>query len=324
MTRALSAVYGGVARLRRSWYQRRPSSRVRLARPVISVGNLAVGGSGKTPVAAGIARLLIGMGHRPAILSRGYARRSSGLVVISDGTGPLVPVEESGDEPQMLARDLAGVPVIVGADRSRAGLLAIERFNPSVLILDDGFQHVQLERTLDLLVVSAADLDDQVLPSGRLREPLSAAHAADAVLVYGDPAEAQRVAASVGVSRAYGVSTRFLPLKALSEAPSADSRIAAVAGIARPERFFRTLRHQGLQVVEERVFPDHHWFTAADVQEIERAARSKGAGRIVTTAKDAVRLEPHQSAMTLRWEILPMTVSIEPGAEFESWLRQRL
>lgn len=321
---ALSAVYGGVARLRRAWYERRPSSRVRLARPVISVGNLVVGGSGKTPVVACLAELLIAQGHRPAILSRGYARRSSDLVVVSDGTGPLVSVEESGDEPQMLARDLTGVPVVVSADRSRAGLVAIERFNPTVLILDDGFQHLHLERTIDLLVISAADLKERVLPSGRLREPLSAARVADAVLVYGDQAQAKRVAASVGVAHAYGVSTRVLPLRALAGTSSPDARVAAVAGIARPERFFETLRQQGHQVVHERVFPDHHWFTAADVEEIERVARSSGVERVVTTAKDAVRLEPHRSAMTLRWEILPMTVSIEPGSEFESWLRQRL
>jgi tetraacyldisaccharide 4'-kinase len=320
---ALSAVYGGVARLRRSWYERRP--RTRLPRPVVSIGNLSVGGSGKTPVVAAVAHLLLALGHRPAILSRGYRRRSSGLVVVSDGNGPRVPVEASGDEPQMLARDLAGVPVIVSADRARAGREAIERFTATVLILDDGYQHVQLERTVDLLVLSEGDLDENVLPSGRLREPLSAARGAHAVLVYGSAQEAQDVAARVGVARAFGVSTRLHPLRSMSAAlPPESARVVAVAGIGRPERFFDALRRQGHEVVREFAFPDHHWFTEADVHNVERSAQESVVDCVVTTAKDAVRLEHLRRAMRLPWAILPITVTIDPPAEFESWVRQLL
>jgi tetraacyldisaccharide 4'-kinase len=220
---ALSAVYGGVVRLRRSWYERRPAAKARLPRPVISVGNIVVGGSGKTPVVAALAAVLTRMGYQPAILSRGYGRtnRPSDVVIVSDGTAPLVPVEESGDEPQMLARDVAGVPIVVCADRFRAGLAAIERFNPGALILDDGFQHLQLARTIDLLVISSADLTEQLLPSGRLREPLSAARTADAVLVYGDPENARRVASDVGVTRSFCVTRHLHPLRPLSGPPAA-------------------------------------------------------------------------------------------------------
>ena len=324
---ALSAVYGGVARLRRSWYERRPASRARLPRPVISVGNIVVGGSGKTPVVAALAAVLTRLGHRPAILSRGYGRtsRPGDLVIVSDGTGPLVTVEESGDEPQMLARDVAGVSIVVCADRFRAGLAAIERFNPDALILDDGFQHLQLARTIDLLVISPADLTEQVLPSGRLREPLSAARTADAVLVFGDAEDARRVAGDVGVSRSFFVTRHLRPLQLLSgpEGGHYATPVAAVAGIARPERFFDALRN-GHDVVRELVFADHHWFTAADVREVERQALAHGAVAVVTTAKDGVRLERHRTAMLLPWAILPIEVSIEPGVEFESWLQQRL
>ena len=335
---ALSAVYGGVARLRRSWYERRPASRARLPRPVISVGNIVVGGSGKTPVVAALAAVLIRLGHRPAILSRGYGRtnRPGEVVVVSDGTSPLVPVEQSGDEPQMLARDLAGVPIVVCADRFRAGVAAIERFDPTALILDDGFQHLQLARTIDLLVISPADLSEQVLPSGRLREPLSAARTADAVLVFGDADDAHRVAGAVGVSRSFTVTRSIHPLRLLSDKagppegglhvallPPAGAQVAAVAGIARPERFFDSLRHSH-DIVSEQVFADHHWFTDADVRDAERQAREHGAVAVVTTAKDAVRLERHRAAMSLPWAILPIQVSIEPGAAFESWLQQRL
>ena len=325
---ALSAVYGGVARLRRTWYERRPASRARLPRPVISVGNLVAGGSGKTPVVAALAAALVRLGHRPAILSRGYGRtrRVRDVVIVSDGTAPLVPVEESGDEPQMLARDVAGVPVVVCADRFRAGLAAIERFDSTILILDDGFQHLQLARTLDLVVLSAADLTDRLLPAGRLREPLDAARAADAVLVYGDQGNARRVAGDVRVDRSFYVTRRLQPLQPLSGPPKGGhyaTRVAAVAGIARPERFFDALRHSH-DVIRELAFADHHWFTVADVREIERLAGELGVTAVVTTAKDAVRLDRCRSAMTLPWAILPIQVSIEPGVEFESWLQQRL
>ena len=247
------------------------------------------------------------------------------MVVVTAGTGPLVAVEESGDEPFMLAREIAGVPIVVAADRARAGRAAIDRFNVTALILDDGFQHLQLERTIDLLVLSSADLVEQLLPSGLRREPLSAARAADAVLVYGTAQEANRIASQVAVPRSFFVTSRHCALRSLQgTVPGPQTAVGAVAGIARPQRFFDALRRDGRHVVREFTFPDHHWFTAAELQEIERQAREAGAEAIVTTAKDAVRIERHRDALLLPWAILPLEVSIEPDAEFESWLRQRL
>jgi tetraacyldisaccharide 4'-kinase len=154
--RFLSRLYGRAAQSRRAWYGRHPDRVRHLARPVISVGNLVVGGSGKTPVVDTIARLLLAAGEHPVILSRGYGRRrqADGVVVVSDGQSIRVPVEESGDEPQMLARALAGVPVLVSPDRYLAGCLAERRFGCTVHLLDDGFQHVQLARDINLLVMS--------------------------------------------------------------------------------------------------------------------------------------------------------------------------
>lgn len=324
---ALGAVYGGVARFRRTWYDRRPASRVRLSRPVVSVGNMVTGGSGKTPVVAAVAAVLSRHGHRPAILSRGYgrSRRAPGIVVVTEGTGPLVPVEQSGDEPQMLARDIRGVPIVVAADRARAGQAAIDRFDSTVLILDDGFQHLRLERTIDLLVLSSADLQEKLLPSGRLREPLSAARAADAVLAYGSAADAEQLARRVGVEQSFCVTPRYLPLLTLrGVVPAGDKRVAAVAGIARPGRFFDALRKQGYEVVREFTFPDHHWFSAAEVRDVEAKARGLGASSIVTTAKDAMRLERYRNDLTTPWAILPISVFVEPSAEFEAWLVSRL
>jgi tetraacyldisaccharide 4'-kinase len=322
----LGVVYGGVARFRRSWYDRRPASRIRLSRPVVSVGNLVTGGSGKTPVVAAVAAVLSRLGHRPAILSRGYGRSrlAPGIVVVTEGTGPLVPVEQSGDEPQMLARDIRGVPIVVAADRARAGQTAIDRFDSTVLILDDGFQHLRLERKIDLLVLSSADLTEKLLPSGRLREPVSAASAADVVLAYGSAADAEQLAGRVGVEQSFCVTPRYLPLLAMHGVLPADKRVVAVAGIARPQRFFDALRKQGYDVAGEFAFPDHHWFSAADVREIEAKARERGASAVVTTAKDAMRLERYRNGLTAPWAILPLSVFVEPSAEFEAWLVSRL
>ena len=323
---ALSAVYGQVARLRRSWYERRPHVQRTLARPVVSVGNLTTGGSGKTPVVAAVARLLIAAGERPSILSRGYARRAAadGVVVVSDGTGVLVPVEQSGDEPQMLARQLPGVPVMVSADRYLAGALAERRFGCTVHLLDDGFQHLQLARDVDLLLVQPRDLEDRVLPAGRLREPHGAAASADALLFAGTREQAETAAVKLGLPATFRLEQRFgaarwLKPGANAAPPPSTGRVVAVCGIARPERFFATLRTLGWDVARQMPFPDHHWFTEADRARIAAAVRESNASLVLTTEKDAVRLEADPL-----WAALPMDAVIEPSAAFTAWLLPRL
>ena len=318
----LSETYERVARLRRSWYERHPQSRRSLDRPVISVGNLSVGGSGKTPVVATLARMLLEWGERPAILSRGYARRRNGdgVVVVSDGERLLEPVEHSGDEPQMLARALPDVPVLVCPDRYLAGRLAERKLNCTVLLLDDGFQHLRLGRQVDVLVMPASDLEEAVLPGGRLREGLDAACSAHCILVPGSDEDVARVSASFERTPVFRVTRRYQPLRALEPSSQvAGSRVVAVAAIGRPQHFFNALREQGHGVVRELPFPDHYWFTARDVERIRAAARESGADLVVTTEKDAVRLPPQPG-----WAVLPMTAAIEPSDRFSSWLRERL
>lgn len=307
--------------MRRSWYERHPQSRRSLDRPVISVGNLSVGGSGKTPIVAALARMLLDMGQRPAILSRGYARRrpTDGVVVVSNGNRVLEPVENSGDEPQMLARALPGVPVLVCADRHLAGRLAEKRFAATVMLLDDGFQHLALGRNADVLVMPASDLDDRVLPSGRLREPLDAASSADCVLVPGSLEDVSRVAATFDRMPVFRVTNHFGSVQGLDASAPSGTRVVAVAGIARPERFFTTLREQGFEIVRELRFPDHHWFSSDDLDRIRTIAKDASADFVATTEKDAVRVAPQSG-----WAVLPMTAVIEPPELFSSWLRERL
>jgi tetraacyldisaccharide 4'-kinase len=332
----LSGAYGRITTWRRAWYARQPDRARRLGHRVISVGNLSMGGSGKTPVVAALARLLRDRGERPAILTRGYGRREpvDGVLVVSDGERVLEPVSRSGDEPQMLARTLAGVPVLVCADRYLAGVFAERHFAVTVSILDDGFQHLQLARNVDLLMLSASDVSDAVVPSGRLREPLETARVADALLVPGSEDDARAVlevmsgvrphdadrpmrsdAVTPAVPPAFRVETKYGELQ--GGRPAADRRVVAFAGIARPERFFDALRTLGYDVVRELTFPDHHWYRARDLQAIQSAARDAGTTAIVTTEKDAVRCD-------LDVAVLPMRVEIEPPGEFADWLMGRL
>jgi tetraacyldisaccharide 4'-kinase len=307
--------------MRRSWYERHPQARRSLDRPVISVGNLSVGGTGKTPVVAALARLLLEMSERPAILTRGYARRRDleGVVVVSDGKRVLEPVERSGDEPQMLARGLPGVPVLVCSDRYLAGRVAERRMLSTVLLLDDGFQHLPLGRNVDIVVMPAGDLDDAVLPSGRLREPLDAASSADCLLVPGSDDDVARVSATFDRMPVFRASIRYERLRLFDGSAPQGKRVVAVAGIARPQRFFDALRTLGYDVVRELRFEDHHWFTSRDLDRIAAIARETGADFTVATQKDAVRL-----AIQPGWAVLPMQALIEPADRFASWLRERL
>ena len=324
-----SPVYARAAAWRRAWYARHPEAWRRLDRRVISVGNLVVGGSGKTPVVAALARWLLSEGARPSILSRGYARRGSdaGVVVVSDGARVLEPVSRSGDEPQMLARTLTGVPVLVSGDRYLAGRLAERRFASTVHLLDDGFQHFGLVRDVDLLLVSPGDLEERVLPAGRLREPLDAARHADALLVRGSEEEVSVVAARLRVATAFRMVTSYGAARVLEPfgvllPPMAGMRALAVAGIARPRRFFDAARRQGWDVVQELAFRDHHWFDATDLKRMLATARAAGADVILTTEKDAMRLlELPLAPIPRTFAFLPMTVSIEPAARFHEFLR---
>ena len=325
----LSQLYGRATTFRREWYGRRPHRIRQLDRPVISVGNLVVGGSGKTPAVASIAKLLAGAGERPAILSRGYGRRhvADGVVVVSDGERVLATVEESGDEPFMLAQKLPGVPVFVAADRYLSGRLAERRFGCTVHLLDDGFQHVQLRRDVDLLVIARAHLDERLLPFGALREPITAARIADALLVAGDDADAEAIVTRVGVDTAFQLVARDVAVRPVGSAEQnvlvpEGKRAVAVAGIARPERFFAALRERGWDVARELAFRDHHWFTARDVDVIHQAAAATGAQVVITTEKDAVRMDT--SARTFTWAVLPLELSIEPSDRFAAWLAARL
>ncbi len=195
-------------RVRRRRFERQPQRQRRLSRPVISVGNLSLGGTGKSPVVAAIAQWLIDAGERPAILSRGYARRDpvDGVVVVSDGAGIRSGVEQSGDEPLMLARQVPRAIVCVSPERYLAGRLAEQQLGATVHVLDDGFQHLELARDLDILVTSVGEIPNgKVIPAGRLREPIDAAARAQVLVVSDATAGAASAEAwALGISQSCG------------------------------------------------------------------------------------------------------------------------
>jgi tetraacyldisaccharide 4'-kinase len=325
---SLSAAYGAAASWRRQWYARDQERRYRLSRPVVSVGNLRVGGTGKTPIVEYVARLL-GDHRRPAVLTRGYGRRDleDGVTVVSDGQSILADVARAGDEPLMLARALPGIPVLVGANRYLSGLLAERRFGADVHVLDDGFQHVQLDRTVDLLLIDEADLADRPMPQGRLREPLANAAVADAALVTaGYTTAAERIGRALGVQRAFRVTRTLGAPRVISSGESvvvpSGARVFAVAGIARPQRFFADVA-VGWQLVGTLAFRDHHRFGPRDVERIASTARSAAAAIVLTTEKDAVRLAACDLSQ-LPIASVPLAVSVEPAIEFHDWLLGRL
>lgn len=325
-------LYAAVHRWRRAYWQRRAES---LPRPVVSVGNLHWGGGGKTPLTAAIAAHLRDGGRRVCVLSRGYGRRGDGVRLVSDGGPPLLGPSTAGDEPVLLAGELPGVAVVVARERYQAGRHALERLDPppEIFLLDDGFSHLRLARDVDLLAFPAADpfAGGRLPPGGRLREPLAAAARADAVLLTGlDPsqvsgddlgdrlAEALRPHGFRGPGFACSLEAG-LPRIADDRSLPAGTPVLLVCAIARPERFIATARRLGLRIAGELTFPDHHAYPQRSLVRIRRRFEQSGAGALLTTSKDRVKLHRR-----LDLPLAEVPVRAHPEAGFWRWLDRRL
>jgi tetraacyldisaccharide 4'-kinase len=273
-------------------------ARTRVAVPVLSVGNLVVGGAGKTPATLELARRLQAHGRRVAVLSRGYGRSSgSRVVIVSDGQAVRATPDEGGDEPLWLARRLPGLMVVVAAKRAEAAQHAIE-LGADVLLLDDGLSHRALVRDADLVVVDAKTGlgNGRMLPAGPLREPASSAR--DAALVWlsrcgSETGPVPKLLEKRPVVRTRYVASGLVDLELHAAGGLRDlhgARVLGVCGIARPESFERTLRELGANARSCLSFADHHRFTAADVERLSKEAARDRVDVIVTTEKDALRL----------------------------------
>jgi tetraacyldisaccharide 4'-kinase len=317
-------LYGGAHRLRQRWYGPRAH---RLPRPVVSVGNLHWGGTGKTPLVSAVAAHLRDRGLAVCILSRGYASRGRGVRVVSAGEGPLLGPLVAGDEPVLLAGELPGVSVVVGPERYRAGLHALRRLPvpPDLFLLDDGFSHLSLRRDLDLVAFPASDpfAGGRLLPGGRLREPLASvarAHAAILTGASGSPGEGGFLAEAL---RPYGFTGPGFASVTRSGSPRladgtpllAGTRVFLVSAIARPESFAATVRGLGLDIVGELRFPDHHRYPAASLDRVEEAWKTSGAAAVLTTTKDRVKLHGR-----LALPLAELPIRAEPEPAFWDWL----
>jgi tetraacyldisaccharide 4'-kinase len=299
----LTAVFACAVALRRLLFRFGALTRVRLPVPVIVVGNIAVGGSGKTPVVQWLVARLRETGYTPGVVSRGYGGKMEGVQRVGSDSAP----NDVGDEPLLLARS-CGCPVAVGVDRPAAAALLVAD-GCDVIISDDGLQHYRLHRDIEVIVVDAETLGNRfLLPSGPLREPLSRLATADLVIAHGEldapladscgkvPVKRMRLVGEV--LQPIGGSGRARPVREM-----AGRRVHAFAGIGRPSRFFSQLRAAGLEVVPH-AFPDHHHFVAGDFD-------VAGAEPKIMTAKDAVKCEPFGLADA--W-VLPVAAEIEAGA----------
>lgn len=254
----------------------------RLSRPVVSIGSLSAGGAGKTPLTIALAQALMRRGVQVDVLSRGYGRLNKAAARVS----PRGAAEEFGDEPLLIARE-TGVPVYVAARRYEAGLLSESDASatPAIHLLDDGFQHRQLHRDANILLLDGKDLRDRLLPAGNLREPLTAIRRATAVAIPADGAPDLE-----SVLRARGWSGPVWRLRRRMETPRVAGPVVAFCGIARPGQFFAGLERDGLHLAAHIAFPDHHFYSACDIERVQSATRAAGAKAAVTTEKDGVRL----------------------------------
>ena len=270
-----SAIYGAVVGARNRLYDRRTIQPRRLHGPVVSVGNISVGGSGKTPFVILLGELLKQRGIRFDVLSRGYGRKTRGVIQVD----PAGLSATFGDEPLLIARRLE-IPVVLGEDRYQAGLFAEGKFGPQLHLLDDGFQHRRLARDFDIVLVTPDDARDSLLPAGRLREPLASLRRADAiVLTSGANPENFPIEGKLIWRVRRGISTENIP-----------SRPVAFCGIARPQNFMLQLRKAGVEPAAEAVYRDHHAYTEADIRELLALRDKSEAGGFVTTEKDAINL----------------------------------
>ncbi|MBD0370906.1 MAG: tetraacyldisaccharide 4'-kinase [Pyrinomonadaceae bacterium] len=330
----LSLLYNAVTRARTALYRKGLIASYELGAPVISVGNITTGGTGKTPVVAWIADDLAREGLRVCILTRGYGRKREGKrVLVSDGERILADAEDGGDEPRLLAEMLQGkAAVLSDRDRVAAALWARENLGSEAFILDDGFQHLRVRREMDIVTLDATNPfgGGRLLPQGRLREPPASLKRADLIIITRSEQVADANSLKREVERLSGRKNALisrtrtgavrslvnLPQGALSSPSS--YRVAAFCALGNPQSFFKHLERTGFDLTHTRAFADHHAYTQSDVDEVAREAIERGAEALLTSAKDAVKLR------SLRFELPCFVVEIEFAFENETTLRDMI
>lgn len=326
----LSGIWAVAVKLRQYLYEHNILKSKRLPAPVISLGNLTTGGTGKTPLVIDLASFFSTRGIKVGILSRGYRRQSrQPYVVVSDGKEMLSSATQAGDEPYLIAQACPQAVVIVGSNRAKTGALAQSHYGCQLLILDDGFQHRRLQRDLDIVLYDYNDDPDklQFLPAGKLREPLSALTRASMVIITKIPAERSKTQIDRvdKITRQIQAASPELPIIQSSftantlyrytglcrqEIPLSRIQVPVfvLTGIARPKQFISQIQDCGAIITGSKIFADHHWFSKEDLHQIKEKFRESGAQFIITTEKDAVRL-PAEFCQSL--PLLTFSISVQ-------------
>jgi tetraacyldisaccharide 4'-kinase len=333
----LSAVYGLGVRIRNALYRRGIRKTYDVEVPVISVGNLTTGGTGKTPLVELLASRMAEKGLRVCVVTRGYGRHSTGRVVVADNGIVLADVNEAGDEPFMLAENLRGrAAVVCDKNRVTAARWAIETLGSQIIILDDAFQHQQIQRTVNLAVIDATDAfgNGRLLPAGRLRDPLTELRRADCVVITraNESEYAERLRAQIeeiaGPIPIFTSNIKLAGVRPLDQTRSAKGvtdrqvSIASFCGIGNPNSFATLLRREGFDVVYSREFRDHHRYSQSDILQLAREASARGAQALITTTKDAVKLS--SLAFELPCYVVDASIQIEEPEAFFRFIDQMI
>ncbi|HKY43722.1 MAG TPA: tetraacyldisaccharide 4'-kinase [Pyrinomonadaceae bacterium] len=322
----LSLLYGAITRTRLSLYRRGTFHTTKLERPVISVGNITTGGTGKTPLVEWVSRKLAAKGKKVCILTRGYGRQDPHLqVIVSDGYGVLASPSEAGDEPYLLATSLTGqAAVISSADRIAAGHEAIKDFGSDCFVLDDGFQHLRLARDLNIVTIDATNPwgGGTLLPYGRLREKPEGLRRADCVVITRcdqvknlDPLreDLTKLTNNRPIFNSQMRTSRVSSLKNGPGSLAGPARVAAFCAVGNPSSFIEHLRRSGFEIALSTSFPDHHVYSQDEIDSITRSAQEAGATALITTAKDAVKLRA--MSFSLPCYVLEIEISIDNSEE---------
>jgi tetraacyldisaccharide 4'-kinase len=340
----LSVAYGAAGSARRALYRAGVLQVERVAAPVVSVGNITAGGTGKTPLVEWLARAAAREGRRVCILTRGYGRADAGKrVVVSDGERIMAGAFEGGDEPRLLAENLRNenVAVISDADRVAAARWALEHLQSDAFILDDGFQHLRIARDLNILTLDASDPwgGMRLLPRGRLREPPGELKRADLIVITRaelacDIEDVRARAQNLSGGRPVLIArTATLGIKLLA-APQSEAGaraheieritqpLAAFCAIGNAQAFYAHARREGLDIKHTRPFADHHVYTQSDVDDCVREAARHGAQALLTTAKDAVKLRALRFALPCY--VLEVALQFDDEGRMHAVLREVL
>ena len=298
----LSFIYGSLVTIRNFFYETNILSTKSLNCKVISIGNITVGGSGKTPTVEYLSNLLQSKGHKVGIISRGYKRKSKSTLVVTDGKKKPESWEHIGDEPFLLAHKLENIPIVVGTSRYKAGSMMIEKFQPDVILIDDGFQHLSLHRDLDIVLVNSKDKrsDHKLIPSGKLREPISNLTKADLIIITKSNIHAPSNYL-INKIESFNRPTIYneLQIDSLLQIKSnkiikldkiANKKVYLFSALGDNESFKKIMGYTDAKIVGHSKYPDHYHYTLDDLNDIEQKATKCNAEFLITTEKDLVKI----------------------------------